>query len=69
MHEEYMIRTELDTMIKIRSDKIERIHRVLMDDNMMVDTQHQLRIELHRLKSEIQTIEEAIVRVIGVFED
>ena len=69
MHEEYMIRTELDTMIKIRSDKIERIHRVLMDDNMMADTQHQLKIELHRLRSEIDTIEEVRARVIGVFED
>lgn len=63
----YKIKKELETMIRVREEKISNIKKVLQDSNISIDTRKQLKCELHRLDNELKTLEEAGLRITSIY--
>lgn len=61
------IKRELETMIKVRNEKINNIKKVLQDSDISIDTRKQLKCELHRLDNELKTLEEAGLRITAIY--
>lgn len=61
------IKKELETMIRIRKEKISNIKKVLQDSDISIDTRKQLKCELHRLDNELKTLEEAGLRITAIY--
>lgn len=63
------IKKELETMIRVRKEKISNIKKVLQDSDISIDTRKQLKCELHSLDNELKTLEEARLRITAVYYD
>ena len=63
------IKKELETMIRVREEKISNIKKVLQDSDISIDTRKQLKCELHRLDNELKTLEEVRLRITAVYYD
>lgn len=63
------IKKELETMIRVREEKISNIKKVLQDSDISIDTRKQLKCELHRLDNELKTLEEAGLRIKAIYYD
>ena len=63
------IKKELETMIRVRKEKISNIKKVLQDSDISIDTRKQLKCELHRLDNELKTLEEAGLRITAIYYD
>ena len=63
------IKKELETMIRVREEKISNIKKVLQDINISIDTRKQLKCELHRLDNKLKTLEEAGLRITAIYYD
>lgn len=63
------IKRELETMIKVRNEKINNIKKVLQDSDISIDTRKQLKCELHSLNNELKTLEEAGLRIKAIYYD
>ena len=61
------IKRELETMIRVRKEKISNIKKVLQDSDISIDTRKQLKCELHRLDNELKTLEEAGLRITAIY--
>lgn len=61
------IKKELETMIRVRKEKISNIKKVLQDSDISIDTRKQLKCELHRLDNELKTLEEAGLRITAIY--
>ena len=61
------IKKELETMIRVREEKISNIKKVLQDSDISIDTRKQLKCELHRLDNELKTLEEAGLRITSIY--
>ena len=61
------IKKELETMIRVREEKISNIKKVLQDSDISIDTRKQLKCELHRLDNELKTLEEAGLRIKAIY--
>ena len=61
------IKKELETMIRVREEKISNIKKVLQDSDISIDTQKQLKCELHSLDNELKTLEEAGLRITSIY--
>ena len=61
------IKKELETMIRVREEKISNIKKVLQDSDISIDTRKQLKCELHRLDNELKTLEEAGLRITAIY--
>lgn len=61
------IKRELETMIKVRNEKINNIKKVLQDSDISIDTRKQLKCELHSLDNELKTLEEAGLRITAIY--
>lgn len=61
------IKEELETMIRVRKEKISNIKKVLQDSDISIDTRKQLKCELHRLDNELKTLEEAGLRITAIY--
>lgn len=63
------IKKELETMIRVREEKISNIKKVLQDSDISIDTRKQLKCELHSLDNELKTLEEAGLRIKAIYYD
>ena len=63
------IKKELETMIRVRKEKISNIKKVLQDSDISIDTRKQLKCELHRLDNELKTLGEARLRITAIYYD
>ena len=63
------IKKELETMIRVREEKISNIKKVLQDSDISIDTRKQLKYELHRLDNELKTLGEARLRITAIYYD
>ena len=63
------IKKELETMIRVRKEKISNVKKVLQDSDISIDTRKQLKCELHRLDNELKTLEEAGLRITAIYYD
>ena len=63
------IKKELETMIRVREEKISNIKKVLQDSDISIDTQKQLKCELHSLDNELKTLGEARLRITAIYYD
>ena len=63
------IKKELETMIRVREEKISNIKKVLQDSDISIDTQKQLKCELLRLDNELKTLGEARLRITAIYYD
>lgn len=61
------IKKELETMIRVRKEKISNIKKVLQDSDISIDTRKQLKCELHSLDNELKTLEEAGLRITAIY--
>ena len=61
MNKEEIIK-ELEVMINIRKDNKKYINKILNDNSISKDTRDYLKLELHRIDGELNTIDEAICR-------
>ena len=61
------IKKELETMIRVREEKISNIKKVLQDSDISIDTRTQLKCELHSLDNELKTLEEAGLRITAIY--
>ena len=61
------IKKELETMIRVREEKISNVKKVLQDSDISIDTRKQLKCELHRLDNELKTLEEAGLRITAIY--
>lgn len=61
------IKKELETMIRVRNEKINNIKKVLQDSDISIDTRKQLKCELHSLDNELKTLEEAGLRITAIY--
>ena len=61
------IKKELETMIRVRKEKISNIKKVLQDRDISIDTRKQLKCELLRLDNELKTLEEAGLRITAIY--
>lgn len=63
------IKKELETMIRVRKEKISNIKKVLQDSDISIDTRKQLKCELHGLDNELKTLGEARLRITAIYYD
>ena len=60
---------ELETMIRVKEEKISNIKKVLQDRDISIDTRKQLKCELLRLDNELKTLGEARLRITAIYYD
>lgn len=60
---------ELEVMIDIRKDNKKYINKILNDNSIAKDTRDYLKLELHRIDGELNTIDEVICRCKWVFDN
>ena len=63
------IKKELETMIRVKEEKISNIKKVLQDRDISIDTRKQLKCELLRLDNELKTLGEARLRITAIYYD
>ena len=63
------IKKELETMIRVKEEKISNIKKVLQDSDISIDTRKQLKCELHRLDNELKILGEARLRITAIYYD
>ena len=62
MNNKIEIIKELEVMINIRKDNKKYINKILNDNSIAKDTRDYLKLELHRIDGELNTIDEVICR-------
>ena len=69
MNNKIEIIKELEVMTDIRKDNKKYINKILNDNSIAKDTRDYLKLELHRIEGELNTIDEVICRCKWVFDN